>query len=90
MSDFRFERGQAYVGTSTIDRRRQKIFVVASRQEEVVTFSHVKNVKREIVDDLDGTEIVKIKDDDGFDYFMSAREPVDIDEAFHIVGLCKA
>lgn len=90
MSDFKFEKGLAYVGTSTIDRRIQKVFVVAGRRGEVVSFSHVNNVKREAVNDCDGTEIVRLKDDDGHDYFMSARVPVDIDEAFHVVDLCKA
>lgn len=90
MSDFMFQKGQAYVGTSTVDRHRQKIFVVAGRRGEVVSFSHVKKVKREAIEDCDGTEIVRLRDDDGFDYFMSARVPIDIDEAFHVVDLCKA
>ena len=90
MSDFRFEKGKAYVGTSTIDRHIQKVFVVAGRRGEVVTFSHVTNVKRETIEDCQGTEIVKLRDDDGHDYFMSARVAVDVDEAFHVVGLCKA
>ena len=90
MSAFKFEKGQAYVGTSTIDSRCQKVFVVSGRLGNAVSFSHVKDVKREIVDDCGGTEIAKVKDDDGFDYFMSARVPVDIDDAFHVVGLCKA
>ena len=90
MSDFRFTKGQAYVGTSTTDRRIQKVFVVAGRRGEVVSFSHVKKVKREAIEDCDGTEIVRLRDDDGFDYFMSARVPIDIDEAFHVVYLCKA
>ena len=90
MSVFTFQKGQSYVGTSTVDRHRQKVFVVAGRRGEVVSFSHVKNVKREAVNDCDGTEIVRLRDDDGFDYFMSARVPIDIDEAFHVVDLCKA
>ena len=87
--DFVFEKGQAYIGTSTLDRHRQKIFVVTARRGDTVSFSHVRRVIRERVDDCDGTEIVKLKDQDGFDYFASARVPVDIDEAFRIVGLCK-
>mgnify|MGYP003307811941 CR=1 FL=1 len=90
MSDYRFEKGSAYVGTSTVDRRRQKIFAVAGRQCEVVSFSCVKDVKRVTVDDCDGTEIVKLRDSDGHEYFMSARARADIDEAFRVVGLCKA
>lgn len=89
MSDFRFEMGRSYVGTSTVDRRRQKVFAVVGRSGESVSFSHVKNVRSESVDDCGGTEIVKIRDVDGFEYFMSARAQVDIAGAFHAVGLCK-
>lgn len=90
MSDFRFEKGLAYVGTSTIDRKRQKVFLVVGRRGEVVSFSHVSAVVRGMVNDCGGTEIVKMQDDDGFDYMMSARLPVDVGEAFHVAGLCKA
>ena len=90
MSDFRFEMGRSYVGTSTVDRRRQKVFAVVGRSGESVSFSHVKQVKREAIEECDGTEIVRLKGGDGFDYFMSARVPIDIDEAFHVVDLCKA
>lgn len=75
MSDFRFEKGRGYVGTSTTIPRLQKVFVVSDRWGKVVSFSRVGKVKREAVDDCNGTEIVKLKDDDGGDYFMSARVP---------------
>lgn len=87
--DFRFECGLAYVGTATSDRARQKVFVVTARRGDSVSFSHVHKVCRERVDDCAGTEIVRIRDRDGLDYFASARVPVDIDEAFRIVELCK-
>lgn len=87
--DYQFQKGQAYIGTATIDNRRQKVFVVAGRTGDQVSFAHVKDVKRERVDWCQETEVVKIKDDDGFDYFMSARVPCDVDESFHVVGLCR-
>lgn len=87
--DFRFEKGQAYVGTATIDHTRQKVFVVSARRGDDISFAHVNKVCRERVGLCDGTEIARIKDADGFDYFASARVPVDVDMAFRIVGLCK-
>ncbi len=87
--DFVFEKGSAYIGTATIDKSRQKIFVVTARRGDEVSFSHVSKIRRERIDDCAGTEVARIRDADGFDYFTSARIPVDIDEAFRIVGLCK-
>lgn len=87
--DFRFERGLAYVGTATGDRSRKKIFVVTDRRGGTVSFSHVHKVCREQVDDCFGTEVARIRDRDGLDYFASARIPVDVDEAFRIVELCE-
>jgi len=85
-----FCRGAAYIGTSTVDRKRQKVFSVVARRGDVVSFSHVSGVQREMVEECDGTEIVKIKDADGFDYFLSAQVEVDIDKAFNVVRMCQA
>ena len=46
--------------------------------------------ENEIPDSTGGTEIVKIKDDDGFDYVLSARVSANIDEAFNLVKICRA
>ena len=80
----------SYVGTATIDHRRQKVFTVVARCGDVVSFSRVNDVRRELVDGCDGTEIVKIKDADGLDYFLSARVEADIDQAFNVVRMCQA
>ena len=88
MSDVRFKTGSAYIGTASIDHRRQKVFSVVARRGGVVSF--VKDVRRELVDGCDGTEIVRIKDADGLDYFLSARVEVDIDQAFNVVRMCQA
>ena len=85
-----FCKGAAYIGTSTLDHRRQKVFMVVARRGDVVSFSHVTNVVRELVEECDGTEIVKIKDADGFDYFLSAQVEVDVDKAFNVVKMCQA
>ena len=85
-----FCKGATYIGTSTLDHNRQKAFSVVARRGDVVTFSHVTDVRREMVEECDGTEIVKIRDADGFDYFLSAQVEVDIDEAFNIVKMCQA
>lgn len=90
MSDIMFRPGLAYVGTATADSGRKKIFQIVSRSGRTVSLMHVKNVVREMADDCDGTEVVKIKDSDGFDYFLSARAPVDIDTAFSVVRMCQA
>lgn len=90
MSDVRFKTGSAYIGTASIDHRRQKVFSVVARRGGVVSFVSVKDVRRELTEDCDGTEIVKIKDADGFDYFLSARVEVDIDQAFNVVRMCQA
>ena len=90
MSDIRFERGSAYVGTATLDHRRQKVFSVVARCGNVVSFAHVRDVRRELTEDCDGTEIIKIKDADGFDYFLSAQVEVNIDKAFSVVQMCQA
>ena len=90
MSDVRFERGAAYVGTATLDSKRQKVFSCVARRGNVVSFSHVSDVRQELADDCDGTEIVRIKDADGFDYFLSAQVSVDIDRAFRVVKMCQA
>ena len=34
-------------------------------------------------------EIVKVRDSDGFDYILSARVGVDVDEAFNVVRMCQ-
>lgn len=90
MSDICFERGSAYIGTATLDNKRQKVFEVVARRGNLVSFSHVRDVRRELTEDCDGTEIVKIKDVDGFDYFLSARVEVNIDKAFSVVQMCQA
>ena len=90
MSDGCFCKGGAYIGTSTIDHKRQKVFSVVARRGDVVSFSHVSGVQREMVEECDGTEIAKIKDADGFDYFLSAQVEVNIDQAFNIVRMCQA
>ena len=90
MSDIRFERGSAYIGTATLDNKRQKVFEVVARRGNLVSFSHVHDVRRELTEDCDGTEIVKIRDADGFDYFLSARVEADIDQAFNLVRMCQA
>lgn len=90
MSGIRFERGSAYVGTATLDRKRQKVFSVVGRKGDVVSFSHVRDVRRELVEECDGTEIVKIQDEDGFDYMLSARVEVNVDRAFEVVKMCQS
>ena len=90
MSDVRFERGSAYVGTATLDNKRQKVFSVVARRGNIVSFSHVSDVRRGLADGCEGAEFVKIKDADGFDYFLSARVVADIDQAFDIVRMCQA
>jgi len=90
MSEACFHKGVSYVGTATIDHRRQKVFTVVARCGDVVSFSRVNDVRRELVDGCDGTEIVKIKDADGLDYFLSARVEADIDQAFNVVRMCQA
>lgn len=90
MSDIRFERGSAYIGTATLDNKRQKVFQVVARRGNVVSFSHVRDVRRELAEDCDGTEIVRIKDADGFDYFLSAQVEVNVDKAFSVVQMCQA
>ena len=90
MSDIRFERGSAYIGTATLDNKRQKVFEVVARRGNLVSFSNVRDVRRELTEDCDGTEIVKIKDADGLDYFLSARVEADIDQAFNVVRMCQA
>lgn len=87
--DTRFGVGRAYVGTATIDHKRKKVFQVVARRGSVVSVMHVKGVKRELADVCDGTEIARIKDDDGFDYFLSASVSVDIDAAFAAVEMCR-
>lgn len=90
MSDVRFEKGSAYVGTATLDNKRQKVFQVVGRRGNVVSFSNVRDVRRELAEDCDGTEIVRLKDADGFDYFLSAQVEVDVDRAFSVVQMCQA
>lgn len=89
MSAASFKEGSAYIGTATIDHRRQKIFSVIARRGSVVSVAHIKDVRRETVESCDGAEIVKVRDSDGFDYILSARVGVDIDEAFNVVRMCQ-
>lgn len=90
MSDGCFHKGAAYVGTATFDRKIQKVFAVVARRGDVVSFAHVSNVRRELVEECDGTEIARVKDADGFDYFLSAQVEVDIDRAFDVVKMCQS
>lgn len=91
MSGAVFRKGASYIGTATLDHRRQKMFTVIGRDARgVVSFAHVNDVRREMADVCGETEIVKIKDSDGFDYFLSARVVADIDAAYNIVKLCQA
>jgi hypothetical protein len=89
MSAASFKEGSAYIGTATIDHRRQKIFSVIARRGSVVSVAHTKDVRRETVESCDGAEIVKVRDSDGFDYVLSARVGVDIDKAFNVVRMCQ-
>lgn len=92
MSGAVFRKGASYIGTATLDHRRQKMFTVVGRDGRgVVSFAHVNDVRRELAGvTVDETEVVKIKDPDGFDYFLSARVVADIDAAYNIVKLCQA
>ena len=88
MIDARFDIGKAYVGTATLDSKRKKVFQIVARRGGVVSLVAVKGVRREMVDECDGTEFVKTKDADGFEYFVSSSVAVDVDAAFAIVGMC--
>lgn len=88
MTDVKFGVGRSYVGTATVDHNRKKVFQVVARRGSVVSVMNVKNVRRELADVCEGTEIARIKDADGFDYFLSANVPVDVDAAFAVVGMC--
>jgi hypothetical protein len=90
MMDIMFRPGSAYIGTATLDNKRQKVFLAVARRGNIVSFSHVCDVRRELTDYCDGTEIVKVRDADGFDYFLSARIEADIDRAFDIVRMCQS
>ena len=46
MSRVKFREGASYVGTATLDRKRQKVFSVVARRGDVVAFSPVRDVKR--------------------------------------------
>lgn len=85
----KFGIGRSYIGTATIDHNRKKVFQVVGRRGSVVSIMRVMGVRRELADVCGGTEITKIKDDDGFDYFLSANVPVDVDAAFDVVGMCR-
>ena len=87
----KFDVGQAYVGTATVDHSRKKVFQVVKRSGNGlhVCIMPVRAVRREVVDVCDGTEYVRIKDDDGFDYFLSANVPVDVDAAYAVVEMCR-
>ena len=85
----KFGVGQSYVGTATVDRRRKKVFQIVGRRGSVVSVMLVRGVLRELADSCDGTEFVKIKDADGFDYFVSANVPVDVDAAHAVVEMCR-
>lgn len=91
MINTRFDVGLAYVGTATIDRSRKKVFQVVGRSANGlrVCVQPVKAVKRVTANVCDGNEIAKVRDDDGFDYFLSARVSVDVDAAFDVVGMCR-
>lgn len=89
MSDTRFDVGKAYIGTATIDHNRKKVFQIVGRKGGVVSVMRAQSVKRELVDGCDGKEFVRIKDDDGFDYFLSASVTVDVDAAFAVAEMCK-
>lgn len=90
MSRVKFREGASYVGTATLDRKRQKVFSVVARRGDVVAFSPVRDVKRERVEECCDTEIVRVKDADGFDYLISAQVEVDVDRAFDVVQMCQA
>ena len=89
MSEAAFRTGSAYIGTSTISRKRQKVFLIVGRRDSLISVAHVHDVQREFVETCDGTEYVKVKDPDGYDYFISAQVGVDIDEAFNVVRMCR-
>ena len=83
-----FEVGKAYVGTATVDREHQKVFVVLARCGRRVSLAEVKGVHREKVVVVGDREFVTIKSADGFDYGVAASVAVDIDAAFNVVGMC--
>lgn len=85
---FEFQKGEAYIGTATIDKSRQKVFQVIQRHGDEVSFAPCCGVRREIVEECGGTEVAKIRHDDGFDYVLSARVAADVDGAFKIVKMC--
>ena len=84
-----FEKGESYWATATADRTKKKIFTVTARQGRRVTFSRVHQVLRDIPDVIDGVEVARLRDADGFDYVLSSRVPVDIDEALEIAEVCR-
>lgn len=89
MSEIRFDVGQSYVGTGVMDNTRKKVFQVVARRGRTVSMMAVRGIAREIANSCDGAEIMKIADTDGIEYFLSARVPVDIDEAHRVVEMCK-
>ncbi len=86
-----FVPGCAYVANSTPKCPDQQIVVMAGGRDSGgrMTFVRVGGIASGQVETFDGRETVKIRFDDGSEFFVSSAVPADVDEASRVMGMIR-
>lgn len=84
---YRFEVGKSYLGTSTMDQRRKRVFVCVSRLDDGIVFTQANDVAKGEAEPIVGREVVRIGLKDGFDYMVSPTVEVDLVNAASVMSV---
>ena len=76
---YKFEVGKSYLGTSTMDQKRKRVFVCVGRFDDGgIAFTQANDIAKAEPEHIVGREVVKIGLKDGFDYMVSPAVKVDM------------
>lgn len=82
----KFEVGKGYLGTSTLDAKRQRVFVCVERVGNEIVFTQATDVAKVRPETVVGRETALIGSKDGFDYMVSPYVGANLGEAAQVVA----
>lgn len=86
----KFEMGESYLGTSTLDQRRKRIFVCIGKSDDgSIVFTQANDVAKAEPEHIVGREVVRIGLKDGFDYMVSPAVKVDMMSAAMVADVMR-
>lgn len=82
----KFEVGKGYIGTSTLDAKRQRVFVCVERVGNEIVFTQATDIAKVRPEAIVGRETALIGSKDGFDYMVSPHVEAKLGDAAAVVA----